>query len=171
MRESPSTARYVRWLRDQTYGVDDGSIPLAAYDCLEHPRVLLIDEAGSGATAFVRHVAWLLCCGLEDTHADSLMMPILLRAADVPSSATLSGMLAAREADWGLEAGYFRRRLADGACLVMLDGMEDEAEARMMESAAAEFPNCRFLATARPGVPSLAGFATVRLLQSSFTCP
>jgi len=57
----------------------------------------------------------------------------------------------------GLDESYFRRRIAEGPCLVLLDGLDEapsqearEALSRLVERAARRWTNCRFAVTTRP---------------------
>jgi hypothetical protein len=109
------------------------------YDVLAHPRAYL-----AGGRDFVRHAAYLWCCGALDAPFDTLLMPVYALAAELPRL-ELPGLM------W--------RRLEDGAAIVAIDGVDGEV-ARWIE----RYPACRYI---------LAGKFGERpdwLLQFSFTC-
>jgi formylglycine-generating enzyme required for sulfatase activity len=78
------------------------------------------------------------------------------------------------EFNWGLEDGFFRRKLEGGGCLLMLDGLDEapgaverESMSRLFEQATHAFHSCRFIVTTRPvsyvGLSVLEGFETARI--------
>jgi hypothetical protein len=80
---------------------------------------------------------------------------------------------AAREDSWDLDSDFFREKLA-GACLLMLDGLDEvperiqrKAMARLVERAARLHPTARVLATSRPpaygGETVIPGFVTIQI--------
>ena len=78
------------------------------------------------------------------------------------------------EYKWGVDEAFFRRKLEEGGCLVMVDGLDEAPErrmreriARLFERATAAFRKCDFLVSTRPqtniGDSVLAGFHPVRI--------
>ncbi len=75
---------------------------------------------------------------------------------------------------WGLDRGFFERKLEDGSAVLLLDGldeppgrMEREGMARLFEKATRAYRRCRFVVTTRPlayvGETVLDGFETVQI--------
>jgi hypothetical protein len=95
----------------------------------EHPRVVVTGPRGSGKSAFLRYVAFQLCCGMENTHTETLLLPVLLSAPELAAHAGLVEFLAARDAEqaWGLGGGYLGSRLSDGSVMVLADDVDAAA--------------------------------------------
>ena len=79
-----------------------------------------------------------------------------------------------KEFHWGLDAGFFRRKLDEGGCLVMMDGLDEapdrlmrERISRLFENATRAFDKCDFLVSTRPqsyaGDSVLANFQQARI--------
>jgi len=154
-------SRYLEWLRAET-----ADSPHTYLDSLKesliHPRLLIVGPAGSGKTAFLKHVAFLWCCGLQDARTWSLLFPIFFRlpeAAAHKGSDWLADFLAkrSRELEWGLDAAFFRQKL--GGAFVFLDGLEEAPlTAGLIEETAAAHPLSPFVVASRTGTAGLAGF-------------
>jgi formylglycine-generating enzyme required for sulfatase activity len=78
------------------------------------------------------------------------------------------------ELNWGLPEEFFRERLGDGSCILLLDGLDEapgrlerESVARLFENATHAYSQCRFVVTTRPlayaGQSVLAGFQTAHI--------
>jgi predicted NACHT family NTPase len=79
-----------------------------------------------------------------------------------------------QELNWGLSHDFFRGKLKNGQCLLLLDGLDEapttderEAMVRLFENATAAYGQCRFVVTTRPlsyqGRAVLADFQTVQI--------
>ena len=132
-------ARYIRHLRAETV-TEDTAIPDDAVEALASPRLVV---RGSGRSPFLRRIAYLWCGALLDTRVDTLLLPVLLQVRDL--AVPLEALLHRRncELDWSLPAGFFLERLSSGACLVMLDGLEQGP--RDVDSVIAAYPRCRYI--------------------------
>ncbi|MCX6631890.1 MAG: SUMF1/EgtB/PvdO family nonheme iron enzyme, partial [Candidatus Solibacter sp.] len=165
---------------------------------LSHRKVVIVGDPGSGKSTFLRRVAFELCRKLRGTLPEDAppflavndwRFPILIRVAD------LAKLLAAdqspkpddspdwipyflgRQSDeykWGIGEAFFRRKLEEGGCLVMVDGLDEAPErrmreriARLFERATSAYRKCDFLVSTRPqtniGDAVLVEFQPVRI--------
>src|ERR1019366_2273570 len=78
------------------------------------------------------------------------------------------------EYKWGADEAFFRQKLEEGGCLVMVDGLDEAPErrmreriARLFENATRAFPKCDFLVSTRPqtneGDSMLAEFSPLKI--------
>ncbi len=165
-----------RWIEEngRRLPMEDAYVPRTALldarrveleEALRESRSAVVGAAASGKTTFLRHVAYLCCRGIEDIHTDSLLFPILIRAAEWAhcGSKSLPEFLGAKSArsNWGLAPEYFRQKLRDGGAIVLVDDIEGHSA--VVEQACRDFPRSRFVVTARTGAAVPAGFHAMRI--------
>lgn len=140
--------------------------PVDISDLLKRPRVVLLGNPGCGKSTLLRHVAYGIATGDAKTVGEEALarLPILVHIAQyAPAHArypalTLDTYLRrACEPRW---APLFQRALDDGEALVLLDGLDEVADARQRRDIAAAIqtlaadcacaaPGCVFLVTSR----------------------
>lgn len=154
---------------------------IALEQTLSQRRAVLIGDPGTGKSTFLRRVAFELCRTLRGTRpADAppflpendRRFPILIAVSDFaklleadksPRPSDAPGWIPyflghqSEEYRWGLDETFFRRKLDEGGCLLMVDGLDEapnrrlrERIARIFESAARSFPKAYLLVTTRP---------------------
>jgi formylglycine-generating enzyme required for sulfatase activity len=165
---------------------------------LSHRKVVIVGNPGSGKSTFLRRVAFELCRNLRGTlplgtapflAPDDKRFPILIRGADLakllaadpspkpPDAPDWIPYFLAKQSEeykWRASEDFFQHKLHEGACLVLLDGLDEAPErrvreriARLFERATQAFPKCDFLVSTRPqtneGDSVLADFHQVRI--------
>ena len=131
--------RYALQLRAETSS-EDAPIPEDALEALASTRLLV---SGKGAGWFLRRIAYLWCGALLDTRCNTLLLPVMAQVREMDTA--LAELLGRRnrECGWGLEEEFFTERLESGACLVLLEGLEDGP--RRVRGALESYPRCRYL--------------------------
>lgn len=159
---------------------------------LEHERLVIVGDPGSGKTTFVERIANQLCerrLGGDE----AAPFPVLVRVAALigfieerkgkagyPASREAPAWVAhllgeqSAESGWGMREADFRARIEEGPCVALLDGLDEapgretrEAVSRLAEKAARSWRNCRLVVTTRPqayaGAALAEGFHEARI--------
>ena len=131
-----------------------------------NPRVLaVIGAPGSGKTTLLRHTARQVCQRRRGRRGQERCLPILLYLRDHAAAIsadpdiTLTGLL--RSTLGELRAtepdGWFEQQLANGECLVLLDGLDEVARSQDRMKVAAwverqirQYPRNNYVITSRP---------------------
>jgi len=181
---------------------DDTGREVPLHAALRSDRLVVVGEPGSGKTTFLRRIAFALCQTRLGDVADAAdqrlgirdrTFPVYVRinelaehvkrsahAADAPrgedAAAWLPHYLAAASAaaSWSLDARFFQQQLADGACTVLLDGLDEAPDRRVREqmsrligNVTRAYRDCRYVVTSRPvsyiGATVLAAFDQARI--------
>ncbi|HZT33077.1 MAG TPA: SUMF1/EgtB/PvdO family nonheme iron enzyme, partial [Bryobacteraceae bacterium] len=166
--------------------------PEALEEALRSRRLVIVGDPGSGKSTFLRRIAHGVCGRLlgvapgegppAGLGGGPLPFPILVPVASLSglpegrteSLAPLLDILARRGLDYGLPEPYLRRRIEEGPCLLLLDGLDEapseaarETVARLVERAARAWAHCRFVVTTRPQAyrddTALSGFDEARI--------
>ncbi|HEY6347066.1 MAG TPA: SUMF1/EgtB/PvdO family nonheme iron enzyme [Bryobacteraceae bacterium] len=147
--------------------------PVPLEEALRGRRLVIVGDPGAGKSTFLRRIAYSVAgklLGIEQTIAEPLAgdappFPILVRVAELSglptgpadTAAPLLDLLAKRGLDYGLPERFLRRRIEEGPCLLLLDGLDEAASeearetvARLVERASGAWRNCRFVVTTRP---------------------
>jgi hypothetical protein len=163
--------------------------PEALEEALRSRRLVIVGDPGSGKSTFLRKIAHGVCERLlrGEPEPFPLLAPVAALSALPPgrteSLAPLLDMLAARGLDYGLPERFLRRRIEEGPCLLLLDGLDEAPSeaaratlARLVERAARAWANCRLVITTRPQAyhddTVLSGFDEARIgaLESAAMC-
>lgn len=179
-----------------TLGTSDGQagrpVPQVLEQALTRRKVVIVGDAGSGKSTFLRRVAFELCRNPRGTFlpADDRRFPILIRVADfakmlatdtsskLPDSAEWVAHFLEKQSQaygWGADEAFFQHKLQQEHCLVMFDGLDEapdtkmrERVARIFERATGSFKKCDFLVSTRPqtnvGESVLKDFHALRIL-------
>ncbi|MEU5695219.1 NACHT domain-containing protein [Actinosynnema sp. NPDC020468] len=139
----------------------DGAARHAVTDFLDRPApevLAIIGVPGSGKTTLLRHLAVSVC-----RRPGRRWVPVLLYLRDhvaaIKDGASLPSLVRARVAKHGPTepSGWFEKRLSDGECVVLLDGLDEVADhadrravSAWVERQKNEFPANDFVLTSRP---------------------
>ena len=178
--------------------------PVQLHEALTNKRLVIVGDPGSGKTTFLRRIAFALCqttLGEVPDAAESRLgirdkpFPVFIRIAkllqhmqnareaglrDAPTTDDAPAWLphflttSNKDANSGLSESFFKNKLQDGACILLLDGLDEapnrrdrETVARLFERATQAYENCRFVVTTRPqaytGGAVLAAFPQVQI--------
>ena len=169
--------------------------PISLEKELSNPKVVIVGHAGSGKSTFLSRMAFELCRNLRGAcpsgavpflNPEDKRFPILVRIADFAmmlEAEAKSNGLSLNSEQWiprylgrrtTIEETFFRKKLEQGGCLVMLDGLDEapnsqmrERIARLFENTTKRYPKCDYLVSTRPqsyeGDTVLEGFQQVRI--------
>ena len=133
---------------------------------MQGKNFVIIGPPGCGKTTLLKYVTLVLAAQKQvrkDVHIDK--MPILLFLRDHAASIaqnpnfTLEEAIQGKLMQWGIErpSGWFEQRLRRGECLVLLDGLDEVADAEMRKLVVAwvqrqmeQYANNRFIMSSRP---------------------
>jgi hypothetical protein len=133
---------------------------------LQGRNFVIIGPPGSGKTTLLKHVTLVLAAHKSVRNGLQIdKMPILLFLRDHAAAIARNPELTLEEAvqsklmQWGLQRppGWFEQKLRNGECLVLLDGLDEVADASARKLVAAwanrqmkMYSNNRFIMTSRP---------------------
>lgn len=167
-----------RFAIDQLYipltgtGLDSDARAVHLEEALQHRRLVVTGDPGSGKTTFLRRLAFALSQSAGNTPQIRAGFPILIRLFELAdhmqrssrrskeSPAWFAEFLGQRseELRWNLDAAFFEQKLRDGTAVLLLDGLDEmpdrmtrDAMARLIDRATLTYPDCRFVVTTRPG--------------------
>ncbi len=150
--------------------------PMDLREALEHRRLVIVGDPGSGKTTFLRRIAFERA--ERGTAAEfPVFIPVLALAAHIAAYSAhaelekespqwLAHYLSTQghALNWGLPEEFFTERLESGEAVVLLDGLDEapdhgqrESVGRLFENATHTYRKCRFVVTTRPQ-----GFAKLR---------
>ena len=169
--------------------------PIGLEKALEERRLIVEGGPGSGKTTFLRRIAWALC--REDKQNESLRLPfsgfpmfVRIRELDQHIAKTLDARRSGDPTlwddhqwiahflsshDWGLDRAYFEEKLQSPESVLLLDGLDEAADAGRRKHIAklitvgAERHACRYVVTTRPGADEAA--AAIPALRKTWIAP
>lgn len=133
---------------------------------LQGRNFVILGPPGSGKTTLLKHATLVLAAhksGRNGSQLDKLPLLLFLRdhAAAIARDPdlTLEEAIQSKLMQWGLQrpSGWFQQKLQNGNCLVLLDGLDEVADATARKMVAAwanrqmkAYANNRFIITSRP---------------------
>lgn len=161
-----------------------GSHPIWAYineESIIHQSLVIIGLPGSGKTTLLKHLALKLAAKKKWSHHNiPNKLPILLFLRNHVATIIANPELSLEEAlhnqlkkhKWANKPGWFNTRLAQGRCLIMLDGLDEVADreerklvATWVEHQMVLYPLNRFIVTSRPHGYQTNPLSNVTLLE------
>ncbi|MGD9101246.1 MAG: HEAT repeat domain-containing protein, partial [Anaerolineae bacterium] len=131
-------------------------------DILATPRAVLLGHPGTGKSTTLKYVSYAIAAGLGDLVGEAALerLPILVRLVNYAQALGADPTLRLRDYVRDLHdkdrAPLFRQGLEEGACLVMLDGLDEVIDPRQraaiadqVEALVADYPGNHYLLASR----------------------
>lgn len=133
----------------------------------EAKALAILGAPGSGKTTLLQNIALVLATNRQRKHKLRSYVPLLLflrdhvdliTAESPPSLGTLAQQVFAKKPGFSAcPRGWFEHKLTTGACMVLLDGLDEVADegarskvSRWVEAQISAYPRSPFVLTARP---------------------
>lgn len=161
-------------------GEDDGGIfAWLQADSHQHSNFAIVGSPGSGKTTLLKHLALVLAAGKAPIKLTPVLLFLRDHAATIAKEpeTLLVRLVETTLSNLAPPEGWFQRRLQQGKCLVMFDGLDEIADVKIrrnvvswVERQVEAFGTNKFLVSSRPNgyrENPLTGFTVLRVLPFS----